>query len=103
LWDGDRVRLITWGGHNWTDRYPWIVEAARKVQQKRFVLDGEAVVLGLDGAADFNALHSCKHDRDVQLYAFDILAVDGERHLRRAIRAGRDRPRPIPRGLPHGA
>jgi hypothetical protein len=23
--DGDRVRLITKGGHNWTDRYPWIV------------------------------------------------------------------------------
>jgi bifunctional non-homologous end joining protein LigD len=26
--DGDRVRLITRGGYNWTDRYPWIVEAA---------------------------------------------------------------------------
>jgi hypothetical protein len=26
--DGDRVRPITRGGHNWTDRYPWIVEAA---------------------------------------------------------------------------
>jgi ATP-dependent DNA ligase len=30
--DGDRVRLITKGGYNWTDRYPWIVEAARKVR-----------------------------------------------------------------------
>ena len=28
--DGDRVRLITRGGYNWTDRYPWIVEAALK-------------------------------------------------------------------------
>jgi ATP-dependent DNA ligase len=37
------VRLITGGGYNWTDRYPWIVEAARKIRQKRFVLDGEAV------------------------------------------------------------
>jgi bifunctional non-homologous end joining protein LigD len=46
--DGDRVRLITRGGYNWTDRYPWIVEAARKVRQKRFVLDGEAVILGVD-------------------------------------------------------
>ena len=26
--DGNRVRLITRGGYNWTDRYPWIVEAA---------------------------------------------------------------------------
>ncbi|MBR0939406.1 hypothetical protein [Bradyrhizobium jicamae] len=26
--DGDRVRLITMGGNDWTKRYPWIVEAA---------------------------------------------------------------------------
>jgi hypothetical protein len=30
--DGDRVRLITRGGYNWTDRYPWIVESALKAQ-----------------------------------------------------------------------
>jgi ATP-dependent DNA ligase len=35
--DGDHVRLITRGGYNWTDRYPWIVEAAREIRQKRFV------------------------------------------------------------------
>ncbi len=81
--DGDRVRLITRGGYNWTDRYPWIVEAARKVGQKQFVLDGEAVVLCADGIPDFNALHSRKHDAEVQLYAFDCLALAGEdiRHL----------------------
>ena len=43
--DGDRVRLITRGGYNWTDRYPWIVEATLRVRQKRFVFDGEAVIL----------------------------------------------------------
>jgi bifunctional non-homologous end joining protein LigD len=56
------VRLITRGGCNWTKRYPWITEAARKVRQKRFVIDGEAVVLGVDSIADFNALHSRKHE-----------------------------------------
>ena len=76
--DGDRVRLITRGGHNWADRYPWIVGAARKVRQKQFVLDGEAVVLGLDGVADFNALHSRKYDHEVQYCAFDILAEGGD-------------------------
>jgi bifunctional non-homologous end joining protein LigD len=35
------------------------------VRQKRFVLDGEAVVLGIDGISDFNALHSRKHDHEV--------------------------------------
>ena len=35
-------------------------------------------MLGVDGIADFNALHSRRQDEDVQLYAFDILALDGE-------------------------
>jgi bifunctional non-homologous end joining protein LigD len=81
--DGDRIRLVTRGGYNWTDRYPWIVEAARKIRQKRFVLDGEAVILGVDGISDFNALHSRKYDDEVQFCAFDILA-EGRRGLTEA-------------------
>jgi bifunctional non-homologous end joining protein LigD len=76
--DGDRVRLITRGAYDWTKRYPWIVEAAGKNRHRQFVIDGEAVVLGVDGVADFNAPHSRKHDDEVQLYAFDIMALDGE-------------------------
>jgi hypothetical protein len=45
--DGDRVRLITRGGYNWTDRYPWVAESALKNRHKQFVIDGGAVVLGL--------------------------------------------------------
>ncbi|MGY3389833.1 bifunctional non-homologous end joining protein LigD [Bradyrhizobium sp. USDA 3311] len=80
--EGHRVRLITRGGYNWASRYPWIVEAARKVRQKHFVLDGEAVVLGVDGISDFNALHSRKRDHEVQFCAFDILAEGGDDHRR---------------------
>jgi ATP-dependent DNA ligase len=76
--DGDRVRLITRGGYDWTKRYPWIVEAALKSRTKHFVIDGEAVILGVDGISDFNALHSGKHNDEVQLCAFDVLALDGE-------------------------
>jgi ATP-dependent DNA ligase len=76
--DGDRVRLITRGGHDWTKRYPWIVEAALKNRIKQFVIDGEAVVLGVDGISDFNALHSGRHNEEVQLCAFDVLAMDGD-------------------------
>jgi ATP-dependent DNA ligase len=74
----DRARLFSRNGYDWTDRYPWIVEAALKNRTKQFVVDGEAVVLGVDGIADFNALHSRQHEEEVQLYAFDILALDGE-------------------------
>jgi ATP-dependent DNA ligase len=76
--DGNRVRLISRNGYDWTARYPWIVEAALKNRHEQFVLDGKAVVLGVDGVADFNALHSRQHDDEVQLYAFDVLAMDGD-------------------------
>jgi ATP-dependent DNA ligase len=49
-----------------------------KIRQKQFVLDGEAVVLGVDGISDLNALHSRKHDHEVQFCAFDILADGGD-------------------------
>ena len=76
--DGDRVRLITRGGYDWTKRYPWIVEVALKNRYKQFVIDGEAVILGVDGISDFNALHSGKQNDEVQLYAFDLIAFDGD-------------------------
>jgi bifunctional non-homologous end joining protein LigD len=76
--DGARVRPFTRNGHDWTARYPLIVEAALRNRQTSFVIDGEAVLLGVDGISDFNGLYSRKHDDDVMLYAFDILALDGE-------------------------
>jgi ATP-dependent DNA ligase len=76
--DGDRVRLITRGGYDWTKRFPWIAEAALKNRRKQFVIDGEAVILDVDGRSDFNALHSRKQNQEVQLCAFDVLAIDGE-------------------------
>jgi hypothetical protein len=39
-------------------RYPWIVEAALKKRHKQFILEGEAVILGVDGTSDSDALHS---------------------------------------------
>jgi bifunctional non-homologous end joining protein LigD len=75
---GRRVRLFTRNGHDWTDRYPLIVESALRNRAKSFVIDGEAVLLGVDGISDFDGLHSRRHDDEVQLYAFDILALDGE-------------------------
>jgi ATP-dependent DNA ligase len=40
--DGDRFRLITRGGLNWSDRYPWIVEAAHKCAS----VQSEAALVG---------------------------------------------------------
>jgi len=76
--DQDRVRLISRGGHDWDRRFPLIVEAALKLRPKHFVIDREVVVLDKEGVSDFDALSSRKHDNRAQLYAFDMLARDGE-------------------------
>ncbi|WP_347341041.1 DNA ligase [Bradyrhizobium hipponense] len=76
--ESDHVRLLSRNGSDWTRRYPWIAAAALKNRQKHFVIDGGAVVLGIDGISDFDALHSRKHYHEVQLYAFDILAMGGD-------------------------
>ena len=90
------------------------------------MIDGEAVLLGVDGISGFNGLHSRKHDAEVEFYAFDMLVSDGEdlrklplidaqdqpgqaagaaagRHLRQRLRAGRDRAGPVSPCLPDGA
>lgn len=76
--DHDQVKLITKNGHDWSARYPWIVEAARRTRAKQFVLDGEAVILGVDNVPSFDDLHSLKFDHEVQLCAFDVLALEGD-------------------------
>ena len=76
--DGKRVRLFTRNGHDWSGRFPLITEAALRNRLLAFVIDGEAVLLSVDGRSDFNGLHSRKHDAEVQLYAFDCLVNSGE-------------------------
>jgi bifunctional non-homologous end joining protein LigD len=76
--DRQRVRLFTRNGNDWSGRFPLIAEAALRNRNSSFVLDGEAVLLGVDGISDFNGLHSRKHDDEVMFYAFDILVSDGD-------------------------
>ncbi len=75
--DGEGVRLFTRRGFDWTQPYPWIVHSARRLRVSRFLMDGEAVVCGDDGIADFERLHSRKHAASAFLYAFNLLARDG--------------------------
>jgi len=94
--DGDRVRLFTRNGYDWTSRYPLIVEAARRIRMTQFVLDGEAVLLGVDGISDFDGLYSGQHNDEIQLYAFDILALDGDDLRKLPLHPSEDQPCPPP-------
>ena len=60
--DGKRVRLMDRNGYDWSGRFPLITEAALRNRNSSFVIDGEAVLLGVDGRSDFNGLHSRRHD-----------------------------------------
>ena len=69
---------ITKSGDDYTKRYPLIVEAARRIRTTQFIVDGEAVVLGVDGRSSFEDLHSGKTNDEVQLYAFDLIEMGGD-------------------------
>ena len=75
---------FTRNGHDWCDRFPLISEAALRNRNSSFVIDGEAVELGVDGRSDFNGLHSRRHNQEVEFYAFDILVSDGEDQRRKS-------------------
>jgi bifunctional non-homologous end joining protein LigD len=88
--EGKRVRLFPRNGHDWSYRFPLITEAALRNRISSFVIDGEAVLLGVDGRSDFNGLHSRKHNDEVQFYALDVLMIQAEdlRQLPRHLRLG---------------
>ncbi|MHC2578017.1 bifunctional non-homologous end joining protein LigD [Bradyrhizobium diazoefficiens] len=76
--DVQGVKLLSRGGLDWTWRFPWIVEIARKIRANQFVIDGEICVLDVQGTSDFDALHSGRCNEQAQLYAFDLVAHDGD-------------------------
>lgn len=99
-WDGYRiavhlelgggVRVITRGGHDWTDRFPTITAASKVLPVDSAILDGEAVVLNEQGASDFSALQNALGGRGGKrnaglavMYSFDLLYLNGSdlRHL----------------------
>ncbi|NHT78932.1 ATP-dependent DNA ligase [Rhizobiaceae bacterium CRRU44] len=94
-WDGyrihvhieaGRVRVLTRGGYDWSNRFPAIVEAARSLGPASMILDGEAVMLDEQGRSDFNLLQSSlgangrKSGNLISpavMMAFDLLYLDG--------------------------
>jgi hypothetical protein len=58
--DGNRVRLYTRRGYDWSGKYPWIVDMLLSLSVRSITVDGEAVRCGKDGKSDFDGQkHSC--------------------------------------------
>ena len=78
--EGDRVRLFTRNGHDWTDKFPTIEAGIRKaVDAERAYLDGEVVVVTPEGRTDFGALQAYVAERrgNPVFFAFDLMYLDG--------------------------
>ena len=78
--DGDDVKLITRGGHDWADKMPALVEALRSLGLHSAWLDGEIVVIGKNGLPEFNALQNA-FDRSrtdaIDYFVFDLPYLEG--------------------------
>jgi bifunctional non-homologous end joining protein LigD len=76
------VRVYSRWGKDWSDKVPAIVEALAALPVTSATLDGEGVVVDPRGLTDFERLRSALAGRDgswaVFLFAFDLLALDGE-------------------------
>ena len=71
------MRLFTRNGHDWSGRYPLINEAALRNRNTSFVIDGEAVLLGVRRRLRFRFFAFAQARYEVQFYAFDMLVSDG--------------------------
>jgi bifunctional non-homologous end joining protein LigD len=72
------IRLITRNGHDWAPRYPLIVEAVNALKVRSCLIDGEAVACDENGLAVFELLREKRMGRQVFLYAFDLLQLNGK-------------------------
>ena len=75
--DGAGIRLLTRNGHDWSARFPLIVEAVNHLKIKSCLIDGEAVCCDEDGLASFQILRHRRQKHHAFLYAFDLLELDG--------------------------
>src|SRR5215467_4457754 len=74
--DGDRVRLYSRPGNDMTRRFPQIVEALARLRSRSCIIDGEAVACDHNGLASFERIRYRQHDRNVFLYAFDLIELN---------------------------
>jgi bifunctional non-homologous end joining protein LigD len=75
-----KVRVVTRGGLDWTDRLPAVARAVEGLRAETALVDGELVALDKQGASSFPALQaalSAGKDATLHLFLFDLLHLDG--------------------------
>jgi bifunctional non-homologous end joining protein LigD len=78
--DHGKVRLITRGGHDWTDRMKSLAGAIGQLGIASGWLDGEVVVMNAHSVPDFNALQNAFEtaaSEDIRYFVFDAPFLGG--------------------------
>jgi ATP-dependent DNA ligase len=76
--DGERVRLYSRPGNDFTRRFPLIVKALARLRSRSCIIDGEAVCCDDNGRPSFDRIRYRRYDADVFLYAFDLIELNGD-------------------------
>jgi len=76
--NGERVRLYSRPGNDFTRRFPLIVETLARLRSRSCIIDGEAVACDDNGVASFDRIRYRRHDGDAFLYAFDLIELNGD-------------------------
>ena len=75
--DGAVLRIYSRNAINWTDRFSTIAAVAAALEAHSFTIDGEAVVIGPDGIAQFDELRRRNGAQRAMLYGFDLIELNG--------------------------
>lgn len=75
----EAVRIFTWRGHDWTNRFKKVADDAWHIKAASAVVDGEIVVPAADGTIDFSVLQNELKGQStkIALVAFDLLYLNG--------------------------
>lgn len=75
---GSQVVIYTRNGHDWTRQFRVIVPALQTLTKGSALIDGEIVAIDDEGRTNFSVLKTgIAAGRPLQLYAFDVLELDG--------------------------
>lgn len=79
--DKGKAKIITRGGHDWSDRMPQLLKELEQLGVRSAWLDGEIVVLDDNGLPSFNALQKGfdrgRGSEDIVLFLFDAPYFEG--------------------------
>ena len=76
--NGERVRLFSRPGNDFTGRFPLIVETLARLRARSCILDLEAVACDHNGVASFDLVRHQRANGSVFLYAFDLIELNSD-------------------------